>query len=73
VFFREPLKPFFPADDQLMVFPYTSVIVTITLLNVALMNTFPLTSTCIFFLRRVVSVADPGVTFPTGSSLFYTF
>jgi hypothetical protein len=37
------------------------------------MNTFPLTSTCIFFLRRVVSVADPGVTFPTGSSLFYTF
>src|SRR5512140_1197577 len=45
VFFREPLKPFLPADDQLMVLPYTSVMVTMTLLNVALTKALPLTST----------------------------
>lgn len=49
VFLREPLNPFFPAEDHEIVFPYVSVIVTITLLNVALTNALPFTSTWIFF------------------------
>ena len=33
---REPLKPMAPAEDQEMVFPWASVIVTMVLLNEAL-------------------------------------
>ena len=31
--FLEPLKPFFPADDQAKAFPFSSLIVIIVLLN----------------------------------------
>ena len=46
---REPLKPRAPADDQLITFPVTSVIVIMVLLNVALMCTTP---AAMFFLTR---------------------
>ena len=65
------LNPFLPADDQLMVLPYTSVIVTITLLKVALTNTLPLTSTWIFFFFRTTSALEPpfGMYFATRTSV----
>src|SRR5512141_716886 len=46
---REPLNPRAPADDQLITFPETSVIVIIVLLNVAAMCTTP---AAMFFLTR---------------------
>lgn len=49
VFFFEPRKPFFPADDQQSAFPYISDIVTRTLLKDALINALPWTSTTLFF------------------------
>src|SRR5215471_20307872 len=39
---REPLNPFTPADDQATTFPETSVMVTIVLLNDAVMWAMPL-------------------------------
>jgi len=57
VFFRDPLKPFRPADDQAMTFPYVSVSVTITLLNVALTNALPFVSTWTFFFFFVTGAA----------------
>jgi len=55
---RDPLKPILPAEDQLMVLPWTSVMVIIVLLNVALTCAIPVVT----FLRslrrtRVVSLA----------------
>lgn len=38
---RDPLKPWLPADAQAMVLPWTSVIVMIVLLNVALTWAMP--------------------------------
>src|SRR5512140_1631952 len=46
---REPLKPRAPADDQLITFPETSVIVIMVLLNVAAMWTTP---AAMFFFTR---------------------
>lgn len=59
VFFLDPLNPFLPADDHATVLPYMSVMVTITLLNVALIKVFPFTSTWsfFFFFTGVVVVA----------------
>ena len=49
--FLEPLKPFEPAEDQAITFPWSSVIVTIVLLNVALTKAIPVeTFFLIFFL-----------------------
>src|SRR5262245_56674054 len=39
---REPLKPFTPADDHATTFPDTSVMVTMVLLNEAVMWAMPL-------------------------------
>src|SRR6476661_279024 len=39
---RDPLKPFTPADDQATTLPETSVIVTMVLLNDAVMCAMPL-------------------------------
>src|SRR5512142_2514997 len=46
---RDPLKPRAPADDQLITFPETSVMVIMVLLNVAAMCTTP---AAMFFLTR---------------------
>src|SRR6056297_307747 len=52
VFFRDPLNPSFPDEDQDNTFPLASVTLTSTLLNVALINAIPLGSLiCFFFLR----------------------
>src|SRR3954471_3170169 len=48
---REPLKPTWPAEAQLMTFPFGSVIDTIVLLNVLLMCAAPW-ATFFFSLRR---------------------
>ena len=50
VLFREPLKPAEPALPQATVFPCGSVIVTIVLLNVALICTCPEDSVRLVFL-----------------------
>ena len=55
---REPLKPFAPADDQEIVFPWASAMVIIVLLKLAFMCATP---EMIFFRSRrrilVVSLA----------------
>src|SRR5918997_5697939 len=48
---REPLKPTWPAEAQLITFPFGSVIETIVLLNVLLMCAAPC-ATFFFSLRR---------------------
>src|SRR5215471_19400840 len=47
---REPLKPRTPADDQATTFPETSVIVTMVLLNEAVMWAMPLWTFFLTFL-----------------------
>src|SRR5689334_17461509 len=54
---REPLKPTWPADAQLITLPCGSVIETIVLLNVDLMWAWP-TTTFFFSLRRTFFAAD---------------
>src|SRR5918912_1703078 len=49
--FREPLKPTWPAEAQLITFPFGSVIATIVLLKVLLMCAAPC-ATFFFSLRR---------------------
>ncbi len=56
VFFFEPLKPFLPAVDQATVLPDISVMVTSTLLKVALMCASPSGDTLIFFFFFAAAV-----------------
>ena len=57
VFFREPLKPIFPAVADESVLPVRSVSVIITLLNVALTCATPSDSAWIFFFFLVPAAA----------------
>src|SRR5215831_8312058 len=50
---RDPLKPFTPADDHATTFPETSVMVTMVLLNDAVMWAMPLW----MFLRTFLALA----------------
>src|SRR5215207_3140648 len=57
---REPLKPTWPADAQLITFPVGSVIETMVLLNVLLMCAWPW-ATFFFSLRRTFLAAPARV------------
>lgn len=59
VFLRLPLKPILPEEAHEMVFPYWSVMVTNTLLNVARMCAWPFDSTTTFFLRTWRALPRP--------------
>src|SRR4051812_41434823 len=56
---REPLKPFTPADDQATTLPETSVIVTIVLLNDAVMWAMPLWMFFLTFLTLGLPALPP--------------
>src|SRR5919201_2147002 len=56
---REPLKPTWPAEAQLITLPNGSVIVTIVLLNVLLMCAWP-NATFFFSLRRTLFAPAAG-------------
>src|ERR1051325_7861917 len=58
---REPLKPFTPADDQATTLPDTSVMVTIVLLNDAVMCATPLWMFFLTFLTLDFGLAVSGV------------
>src|SRR5204863_7761427 len=57
---REPLKPFTPDDDQATTLPETSVIVTIVLLNEAVMWAIPLWMFFLTFLTFGLAFAASG-------------
>src|SRR5262249_49898476 len=68
---REPLKPFTPADDQATTLPETSVIVTMVLLNEAVMWAIPLWMFFLTFLTLgfpLVSGAPPAPPAPPDCS-----
>src|SRR5215471_6406983 len=58
---REPLKPFTPADDQATTLPETSVMVTIVLLNEAVMCAMPLWMFFLTFLVLALAFGASGV------------
>src|SRR5215831_21215283 len=58
---REPLNPFTPADDQATTFPDTSVMVTIVLLNEAVMWAMPLWMFFLTFLALDFAFGASGV------------
>src|SRR4051812_20422144 len=68
---REPLKPTWPADAQLITFPFGSVIETIVLLNVLLMCAAPC-ATFFFSLRRTF-LAPAAARALGGMSLLWSF
>src|SRR4051794_40020247 len=68
---REPLKPTWPAEAQLITFPFGSVIDTIVLLNVLLMCAAPW-ATFFFSLRRTF-LAPAAARALGGMSLFGSF
>src|SRR5437868_5008126 len=57
---REPLKPFTPDDDQATTLPETSVIVTMVLLNEAVMWAIPLWMFFLTFLTLGFPLAPSG-------------
>src|SRR3954469_8613102 len=56
---REPLKPFTPADDQATTLPDTSVMVTMVLLNDAVMCAMPLWMFFLTFLTLGLPALPP--------------
>src|SRR5690242_6721458 len=70
---RDPLKPFTPADDQATTLPETSVIVTMVLLNDAVMCAMPL---WMFFLTFLTfgfaeALAPPSGAPDAGAAISY--
>src|SRR6185312_10674234 len=65
---REPLKPTWPAEAQLITLPCGSVIETIVLLNVLLMWAWP-TATFFFSLRRTFLAPPRAVVFLAGAGI----
>src|SRR5262245_14714634 len=65
---REPLKPFTPADDQATTLPETSVIVTMVLLNDAVMCAMPLWMFFLTFLTLGFDLAASGAPAPPDCS-----
>src|SRR5215471_20390414 len=57
---REPLKPFTPADDQATTLPETSVMVTMVLLNEAVMWAMPLWTFFLTFLALALGFGASG-------------